>query len=170
MMLLASLDNPGAAEIGGFLILVVAVLTILAKIGAAKKELVSTIITQLRGEQNPPAQNVGPQPFRVVGEKEYVLRPDFHKHAEINRSEHARVEAAFAAALLRVEQKTEENVRRIEQSVTMQGREISEIKALREANGETLNHMSIQISEVKDTVGELSGVIHQLVREGNHKK
>lgn len=169
MIVLAAMESISPTEVGLLLLGITTLAGIFLKLTAAKKEIVSGIISQLRAEQQTSDQSMAPQPFRIVGEIEHVARPDFHKHAEINRNEHARIETNFATQLLRVEQRTEENVRRIEQSVNAQGREISEIKALREANHEQLGVIGRQLTDVASEVGEISGVVHQLVREGKGK-
>jgi hypothetical protein len=164
MTFLATVDNPGALEIGAFLVMLGTAATLFLKLNAAKKEVISGIVAQVRMElsaqQHPPEQYVGPQPFMVKEATEPVPRANFNTHAEINRNEHARIEREYKDAVLRVEQSTDAAIQRIATDLHTMQREVTQVATLRSENGHRLERMEEGLAGVTATVNRIAGALN----------
>lgn len=76
------------------------------KMNAAKGEIAKEVMTVLLAQQAEQAKstNVGPQPFAIQMNKEFVDKASYHKHAELNRGEHTRIDARITAIQAKMEE------------------------------------------------------------------
>jgi hypothetical protein len=65
-------------------------------------------IRDVAGVREQQTTEIGGQPISIKRHAEYVERDSYHKHCEINRLEHTRIEARVAAVEARREQDKEE--------------------------------------------------------------
>ncbi len=116
--------------------------------------LIANVVVILRkATGKPERQIIEPQPFIVTLEKQFVDKSSFHKHAELNRQAHEKLEQDLRRYMTTVDDK-------IQHVLT----EVTRVAALREENGDRLRDISDQLKEVSSEVSTLSGVVHQMNR------
>jgi len=150
--LLANLEV-SPTQLGVFMGCLIAFLGLWSQLGKAKDRLVSEAVAALRAQLGLEASNKLPSPLLTHHVEVPMERESFHKHAEINRSEHSRIELKFDGA-----------VKSIESDVSEIAVQVAQIKVMREANGQALHGLTTRVEELSDNVNELSGAVHQLLR------
>ncbi len=84
---------------------------------------------------------VGPQPFVTKKAEEYVTRDSFHKHAELNRQHHDRIE-----------REAKDQINRLENSHHNLAREVSALTSTVDVNGDRLITIDKKVDEIKTDI------------------
>jgi hypothetical protein len=94
-------------------------------------------IRDVAGVKETEKNEIGPQPFVTKTADEFVTRASFHKHAELNRIHHEKIER---------EAKTQ--IDRLEKSHNNLAREVSSLTSTVDINGDTLVRMDQKLDRL----------------------
>ena len=140
-------------QMGVFIGCLTVFLVLMGKIGELKKNLITDVLAAAGVQRATETAGHLPQPFITAPREVFVERAGFHKHAEINRGEHSRIEMKFDDAIAGIN----EAVRQI--SI-----QVAETKVLRESNGKAIDLLTETVGEARDNISELSGAVHQALK------
>jgi hypothetical protein len=156
MIPLAAITTGEGAIIGTLVLGIGTLLSFLGKLQRQQDRIVSTAVeaamARVHAEQKTPTQRIE-QPLEVTAKVEFVPRLDFHKHAQLNREAHDKIEKEFRDAVLR-----------IDTQLHQQAVSFAASNALREENGARLSVLVSEFAEMKENFGELSGAVHQALK------
>ncbi len=148
--MLATNIEVSPAQMGVFIGCLIVLATLFLKVGELKKSLVNDVLTALGAQRMEDATNKLPQQVITRAAEACVERDSFHKHAELNRGEHTRIEQKFDGA-----------VNNIQADVAEIAVQVGQIKVMREANGKSLETLNDRVADLVENMGELSGAVHQ---------
>lgn len=149
MMILANIEVT-TTQMGVFIACLVVFVGLLSKLGELKRGIVNEVLMAIGAQRTNEREGRVPQPFITQPAQSCVERESFHKHADLNRGEHQRIEAKFDGA-----------VQTIQEDVAEIAVQVGQIKVMREANGKALETLNDRVGEMSDNVNELSGAVHQ---------
>ena len=80
-----------AGQLGGYGIAALTLIVVWMKFNSFEKAFAERLKQIIHASDQPEKRELSPQPFVVKKEEEYTPRSSFHKHAELNREEHAKL-------------------------------------------------------------------------------
>jgi hypothetical protein len=86
-----------------------------------------SFVRDLAGVKETSRNEIGPQPFVTKTAEEFVTRASFHKHADLNRQHHEKLE-----------REAKEQINRLENSHNNLAREVSALGSTVDVNGDRL--------------------------------
>jgi len=86
-----------------------------------------SFVRDLAGVKETSKNEIGPQPFVTKTAEEFVTRASFHKHADLNRQHHEKLE-----------REAKEQINRLENSHNNLAREVSALGSTVDVNGDRL--------------------------------
>lgn len=147
-------------QMGVFVGCLIAFLGLMAKISSLKKDLISDVLTTVAARRGAEAQAAQaaqaahiPQPIVTREHEVFVVRESFYKHAELNRTEHERIERKLDTA-----------VQSISSDVSEIAVTAAETKVLREANHEAIRTLNNKFDDLANNFHDLSGAVHQALK------